>query len=439
MGRVVVIALLLVTGCASASPERATGALEEGDGGVVALQVDPERELLITDLSVVEDPVRTTWDSPVGTPSRGVWTFGHLMADMAGAQPPGQFVLDWLREWESDQRFAGSTAPARASIRSLIIDPWLIDSGCAAGATECELDLEQAPFRLLAIVNRLDLRDAQLSGAGGSEDAHTLHAGEGRFVFGVLGPAGERLRFTVIFEYTQPADTAAEVVAWAQRWHALGALPWGADFNARLETVTEGFAGAGASPGSPNGSAIAQVRTNEIALVSPWELREFRLTNQGDLVQVPVQQTPDFGENGTNQLRNRIRSHASAILAGTYRVPPGQLGAAAPTPSSSTFWDAPGLATADLPARHQFSLSTCSGCHARETGTRFLHVGTREAGVASVLSGFLTGEVVADPVTGEERTFADLDRRAEDMIAVLSATLDTVPPRGAGMTGARPH
>lgn len=402
--------------------------------------VDPARELMITDLSVVEDPVRTTWDAPEGTPGRGVWTFGRLMQDMAGAQPPGQLVLDWLREWEVEQRFAGSVAPARPLVRSMIIDPWLVRSGCEAGATECELDLTQAPFRLLAIVNRIDLRDAPegLEGPGHSEDAHTRHAGEGRFVFGVLGPEGERLRFTVIFEYRQVAETAAEVLEWAQRWHALGAIPFGPEYNAALEEVTTSFAGAGAAPGRPNGSAIAQVRTNEIAITPIWELREFLLSEDG-LHLAPIQQTPDFSENGTNRLRNRIRSHAQAILDGTYRVPPGQLGAIGPTPSSSTVWDAPGIAPEDQPARHAFSLSTCSGCHAGETGTRFLHVGTREAGVEARLSGFLVGVQVADPVTGEPRVFADLARRAADLGTLVELELDAEPGRGLGMGGGRPH
>ncbi|AKF04188.1 hypothetical protein DB32_001337 [Sandaracinus amylolyticus] len=422
--------MVLVPGDAGAQPVGTIPA----PGSVV---IDVERELMITDLSVVEDPVRTEWSAPEGTPGRGVWTFGHLVSEMAGDLRPGELVMQWLREWEVEQQFGDSIAPARPPVRTLIIDPWLARSGCAAGATTCNLDLTTAPFRLLAIVNRLDLRDAELSGPGGSEDAHTRHAGEGRFVFGVLGPAGERLRFTVIFEYTQVADTAAEVQQWAQRWHALGALPFGPDYNAALEQVTHRFAGANMAPDRPNGSAIAQVRTNEIAITPIWELREFLLSESG-LRLAPIQQTPDFSENGTNKLRNRIRSHAAAILDGSYRVPPGQLGAIGPTPTSRFFWDAPGL-TDHAAARHQFSLTTCSGCHAGETATRFLHVGTREAGVEAVLSGFLVGAQVADPVTGEVRAFADLDRRAADMVDVLTATLDTVPPRGRGMSGARPH
>lgn len=42
-----------------------------------------------------------------------------------------------------------------------------------------QLDLAQSPFRLLAIVNRVDLRENSIYGGG--------DAGEGRLVFGAIG------------------------------------------------------------------------------------------------------------------------------------------------------------------------------------------------------------------------------------------------------------
>jgi hypothetical protein len=407
-------------------------------GTTAPIAIDPGRELMITDLSVVEDPIRTTWSAPAGTAGRGVWTFGHLMREMAGASPAGEMVLQWLREWEVDQRVGLSVARARPTVRPLLIDPWLERSGCPAGAIHCELDLEQAPFRLLAIVDRIDLRDAEpaLDGAGESDRGLTRHAGEGRFVFGAIGPAGERLPFTVIFEYSQLAGDADDVRDWAARWHALGALPFGASYNAALEAITRGFAGRGVAPSRPHGSGIAQVRTNENALSPRWELREFRLTLAG-LEQAGVIQTPDLAENGTARLATRITSHAAAIRDGSYRVAEGELGASAPTPSRTTFWNA--AAIADSTARHRFSLTTCSGCHAGETATRFVHVATREAGAAAALSGFLVGIDVADPITGEVRRFADLDRRAEDLRELLSLPPDADPGRGRDLTGARVH
>ncbi len=83
------------------------------------------------------------------------------------------------------------------------------------------------------------------------------------------------------------------------------------------------------------------------------------------------------------------------------------------------FWRAP---TCRRRSRHKFSLNTCSGCHAGETGTDFTHVAPRAAGQASVLSPFLRGGTVTDPVTQMPRSFDDLGRRAADLAALVCGT-----------------
>ena len=130
--------------------------------------------------------------------------------------------------------------------------------------------MAKAPFRLLAIVNRLDLRKT---------DDGDFHAGEGRFVFGLVDVESGCMprEFVVIFEYGQPAATVAEIQDWAHAWHGLSAHGFGPDYNESLEAVTHGFTGPGADPSKPNGSSINQIRTNEIVLDGPWELREFRV------------------------------------------------------------------------------------------------------------------------------------------------------------------
>ena len=59
-----------------------------------------DRELLIRDLSVVEDCQRTTWGPcPIGTKVNAAWTFGRLMEGLAGTTDPAtlsNFVLRWL-------------------------------------------------------------------------------------------------------------------------------------------------------------------------------------------------------------------------------------------------------------------------------------------------------------------------------------------------------
>src|SRR5688572_6058799 len=73
--------------------------------------VDPARELVISDASVVESPQETTFDPsrPSGTARQGAWSFGRLVHNMlppAERDSPAaasQLVLNWLKTWESDQ------------------------------------------------------------------------------------------------------------------------------------------------------------------------------------------------------------------------------------------------------------------------------------------------------------------------------------------------
>ena len=366
-----------------------------------AITVASGKELLIRGLATVDDPVRTRWTGSLSNPSDGAWHFGRLMTNMAGANDPSTFVLRWLNRWKADRTINGQRVAARPSVQR-IIDAW-------PKKADGELDLTRPPMRLLAIVNRIDLRNL----AAGS-------AGEGRFVFGVLDGAGNPLSFTVILEYKLLATTQAELESWADDWHALNALT-GEAYRAQLERVTNRFAGRGVAPTRPNGSAISQVRTNEIALSSPWELREFKLSaTSGDLAEVTTARTPADALNGTTVLRDFINQNEAAILAGTHGVPASFAGApfrAAATENNVDFWNAAGIRSAQ--ARHLFSLNTCDGCHGAETRTAFLQVSPRAAGQVAALSGFLIGTTVTDPVSGQSRTFNDLARRNRDFKQLL--------------------
>jgi len=370
--------------------------------------VAPARELMIRQLGVVEDPIRTS--------KGGAWTFGTLMTAMAGPNDPQTFVRNWLSRWETDRTVNSFTVTARPSIKSQVIDPWPKD---ASG----KLDLGRAPLRLLAIVNRMDLRDLSKGDAG-----------EGRFVFGVTDSSGNPLSFTVILEYKLPASTTSDVQAWANAWHGLGVLtPGTAAYNDALQAITDKFAGRGAAPNKPNGSSIGQVRTNEIALSSPWQLREFRLNANGQLVQSTVRQTPDDQFETTAKTARFINANEAAILAGRHIVPLSfesapYRGGDAPT-NFGTIWNPPGVTNTD--ARHLFSVNTCNGCHGGETQTGFLHVAPRAKGQIASLSGFLTGETITDPVDGKQRKFADLARRKADLQNVLCSPTAAAAPASA--------
>jgi hypothetical protein len=389
--------LTVIAACAPPSTEESDTLAVREQGLVELASIDPARELFITDVSVVDDTRYTIWGGWNDQDLEGAWSFGRLIDDMVPElmhNPYGrsQFVLLWLKTWERDQPVNGQLIPARPLIRSLIIDPWRTASGCTGSDGACVLDMTQAPFRLLAIVNRPDLRRVPTSSDPGM-------AGQGRFVFGALGPHGERLPFTVIFEYRLPIFDSSDILMWAHRWHALSSYPFGPRYNEKLFALTRGFTRRNAAPRLVNGSALLQIRTNEVPLspVEPrlWEMREFALSSSTGLLRpVTVKQEVRASLNGTSALGGWVADNASAILAGEHVVPNTWQGqpfqaAAAPVPADLA-WAVPGAAEE---VRHAFGQAMCSGCHKSETGTNFLHVRTREAGSPSVLSAFLTEQL----------------------------------------------
>jgi hypothetical protein len=365
--------------------------------------VTSKNELVIRDTGVVDDPVRTR---EAGGPSGGAWTFGRLMRDLARTADDAPALVEALFEtWLTDQRVNGFTALARPAMKTLVLDPW---PRTASGA----LDLDRGPLRLLAIVNRIDLRDL----SSGS-------AGEGRFVFGVLGPGGVTQQFTLILEYALAATTAADVLAWAKAWHDLGALPFPSEaYDGALEALTERFTARGAAPGRPNGSALLRLRTNDFALDARWEMRELTLSGAtGRFVPEPLARTPDLSLNGTATLAAFANGDQAAIVSDRYDVPATYAGAPFATGAvfnDSVAWSAPGIANPE--ARFHLSLNTCNGCHgAAETNTPFVHIAPRGAGETAALSPFLMGTTVADPVSGASRPMDDLARRRADLRALV--------------------
>jgi hypothetical protein len=387
--------------------------------------VKPGKELFITDVSVVDDCIRTTWTgsclTSVATPAtRGAWTLGKLLEGIFGTTNPTTLstrTISWLNQWATLKTINGDPVPARPTVQSTIIDPWLAASG---GTT---LDMKKAPFRLLAIVARLDLRQNSGYSLGRT-------AGEGRFVFGLVDEFGGGTNFLLILEYGLDAEDCNAVLDWANAWHGLGAYSFGPGYNAALQAVTDRFTAIGASPGKPNGSAINQVRTNDFVLDFPWELREFHLDPNvrsllKPLVLATVAQTPASSLQGTTAISTYVNANEPAILAHQHVVPltwggSPFLGGAAPH-SLDLGWDGPSPQCTSITnpqARHAFSLDTCSGCHGQETGVFFKHVEPRSFGSASTLSTFLTGGSATD-LCGQTHSFGDINRRRVDLCQLL--------------------
>jgi hypothetical protein len=416
---------------------------------------------MIRDLSVVEDLCRTAWTAGGCPPGAlGAWTAGELFNRMSGAPipipappaplPVGQQVSAFMgaifASWEVPQLVNGFVVPARPAIRPLVLDPWIAatlalggPATCVAGAPvvgvgSCPLDPRVAPLRLLAIVNRADL--------AGDTSFTPITPGEGRFVFGVLDQFGFPLQFTVILEYSLPTSTNA--IGWATSWHGLSSLPFGLAYNAALQVITDGFSGIGVEPGNPNqGTSISTIRTNEIALAGPWELREFQLADQGTgfntFLPKPhsLLQTPADALNFSLDLDAWQVANEPAILAQTASVPQGfpsglyALGGGSTAPFT---WNNGGTAGPITPmTRHLFGFATCNGCHSVEVQTPFVHVFPRFIGTVAALSPFLSAPLAPgaggfpagaqnffDPVSGLPLSYNEPWRRTCEEVRLLN-------------------
>jgi hypothetical protein len=418
------------------------------------LSISPEKSLMIIHPDVVQDTNRTVSpciNDPNG-PGRGnpngVWTFKHLVTEMAN-QPatgidPRDFVEQWLLLWNGPQIVSsGFTATPRPAILSVILNNWPRVGG--------KLNLDRSPFRLAAIVNRIDLAENLVYGGGS--------AGEGRFVFGVMNLSTpdpcDMLPFAIIFEYGVTVRGCEGLRGWARQWidlnmHSLGST----NYNAALEAITQQFARANADPGKPNGSALNQLRSNENGLNVQWELREFKIAaGSHHLFEDTTKQTPDQTLNGSTRVRDFVNANEPAILNDAHVVP-DQFPTGSPFMAATsravgiaratqltTHFAATGIANND--ARHHFSLNTCTACHIRETGTvgpiagvpvntEFLHIDPRA--MPALLSRFLTGRTpsiadspdlfeVRDPRSSSTiRRFNDLDRRRQKLANIAGKT-----------------
>jgi hypothetical protein len=384
--------------------------------------VKSRRELEIRDVSVVDDPVRTA--------PGGAWTFGTLMQSIAPTPDDAPAMVEqMLTTFLSQQTINSFTVPARPGVQQ-VLDSMRGPDG--------KLDLSQPAFRLLAIANRIDLNDATDTGA--------TTAGEGRFVFG-FAPFGQVLQATLIVEYSIPATSKQDVVDLAKAWHGLRALTLGTeDFNAALQKVTDIFTARNAAPGRTNGSALAQIRTNDFfTFGGAWEFREFHLdATSGMLIPATVAQTPDRSFNFSDRLGRFVLANEQVILTDKHIVPAMFEGApfqGGNVDASDFFtWEVPGVSPE---TRSHFARNTCNGCHSvQETGADRFQINPRFPFQESQLSGFLTGADVTDFPAGVIRHFHELDRRGRilhDLVCpdemLPPPPPDTTPIGGVGGQG----
>ncbi|WP_242589020.1 hypothetical protein [Corallococcus macrosporus] len=452
-----------------------------------------DKTLLLRSPQVVQDPTRT-WDPCTNQGTRGgVWTFGHLMRQMAtNAGPnvtPDRFVLKWLSTWLNDQTINGDVVPQRRQeMFDQVIRPWALASGGDAFLSNAggqwqvgiagELNLDIAPFRLLAIVNRIDLA-GNTGGYGG-----TSTAGELRFVFGVTQPqfwgvpGGSEATcglkpFTTIVEYGVPRVGCQQVIDYARQWADLGThSSFDAAYLSKLETITQSVVLANKAPSKGNGSALNQLRTNEIALAPPggkWELREFQLADEdpdagtttssnGLLRPHTVALTPNDATHNTQVDPDVNHTVLNTVLPGLTSSPtivPSACTSSFTVPhkvngnpflgghaqvNPPTHWEAFAVDPSDAPqvcARKEFSGNTCNGCHFGDTaldGTNgnnaFMHI-SATSGIPAKPSKFLTGGGVGFMFSVPDTQFgapvaswpfADLARRQQRLYQIASCS-----------------
>lgn len=443
-----------------------------------------EEALIVTDLDVVRDPARTNDVCDPGSDNPdGVWTFKHLMGEMATGSglSTHDFVVDWLSHWLTDEVVNGDTLPSRTQMFDQVIRPWADASGVASsfspggGLTlSGELDLDRAPFRLSAIVNRIDLgaTESGPSGYGGGTTSRPTTAGELRFVFGVQNlDSCSVMRFSVIFEYGVPIEGCNAVKQWASDWTELSdpsLTRFGDPWRQRLEDLTEVVVLAGAAPTRGNGNAINQVRTNENALDGQWQFREFTLSTEdpstdidtpasGPLRAHTVAMTPDDSEYDDNidpriddfvlfngPVRAAVSPGVGSVTAPSgnevltdcapsYTVPQvfngDELRGGDSFTADPTRWRVDAANPGDLRdvcAREQFSLNTCNGCHFSDTDTFFFHVDPQAAPAS--LSNFMTGGSLGVWSVPDQQwpglydmQFNDLDRRHNRLYEIACA------------------
>ncbi len=227
-------------------------------------------------------------DLPAGVADR--YSLPKLMAHALGSNGKAAddaalrtALKDWLSRWESgtyqpedlwrdqqgplvglDFRAGSGLLPATGLMKAINLKDW-------------DGDPSALPFKLVSVVNRLDLW------SGDRNDA-----GETRLIFGV-----PRKTFMVIFEYRNPPMPALSqsgdhkacmqaaassgnlaVKYWACRWQKVGTVRDGA-FDAALNALLDDVTGP--VPAQSSSMVRGQVRTNDFVTVLGWELREFKI------------------------------------------------------------------------------------------------------------------------------------------------------------------
>lgn len=414
------------------------------------IHIDYEKELMITSLDVVNDPCRTEWGgkddkgNACAPELEGHWTFWYLMLQAAGDTPVEDFIKDWLMSWTTDQMVNGHIVKARPRISNILNTDWAKNN----------FKKEGAPFRLLAIINRIDL-------AGLQGPYVQAPLGEGRMIFGFTDSAGGPLQAVVSLEYQLAPSSTQKAKDWAKMWRDLEKLDKigrsHSPYNIALQKITDMFVDEYSNTtGSNHQSSLLRVRTNELSFGMDrlWQMREYVLQdgnapcrsnelNKCLLKLQPLTQTPDISYNGSDVLDSWIIKNKISILNQNHIVDETYsymgktenfLAGSIELGQSSIMnaWNYPSSQSSlmDADVRHLFSVETCNGCHYAETGTLNFHISPRYKDEVAILSKFVEKvdftnpaaqqPPVVDPFSSQYRAINEPRRRACEMIRILS-------------------
>ncbi|HSC67405.1 MAG TPA: hypothetical protein VLC79_06935 [Cellvibrio sp.] len=433
----------------------------------------PENALVINDRAVVANST-LTFDA-CNTDATGnninpnaAWSFKTLLSNLNDETTSGmtdqQFANDWLRNWINNSSVNGFSILARPNLKDFF-QGW-------DGVNAATLNMDRLPFRLLAIVNRIDLAAIPAYGVSTANKP-----GEIRFVFGLItrdstgfcrnnGIPGSADQMTAIFEYRDATTGCSGLKDLANKWVTLDttAIQFGrnsANYLNALKAITDTVT-------APNAKKLNQLRTNDFAFDGigrfngSWQLREFVIDpTTKKLAPTTIKQTPDPvsfrspGPGSPNEIlmKDYLQANSSSILCETHSVPPlfnaqNFLGASADYLPNTTWLIQPDVVPASFPTcytssvvagsdagllledkirseiRHKFALNTCDDCHAAETDTFFVHINPSNR----ALSRFMTGVRVTDGITPIQRDFNDLARRNQSLVGT-AATSCTIDPR----------
>ena len=305
--------------------------------GGTGVTVVPDHELMIINPAVVEDTENgsgRTYDACLqnvgqntGNP-QGAWTFQTLwMAALntttvtVAEQALDDFLYNWNNPNLKINTFTVITRPAMGKLPSPtnitgsgFLANWPVDRNnlCTEPSGQTYCPSLQAPVRLNAIVNRIDL----------SDQPNQTPGGELRFVFGfTAGNAPNQAclsegpqpssgpPFNIIFEYHVPSSYTTPG-QWAQQWALLPQMDFGTCPTCYIPLLQSDITDNVVKKNScmVNGSAntcLFHIRTNEVLLTgSPavWELREFGVNygssgNPNTISEIMMDQTPSDSFN----------------------------------------------------------------------------------------------------------------------------------------------